>query len=155
MVNKARLTAEDIACWVIKSQRPPRVIAPGWRPGAEERLTRCLRRSYRVELFQPGQRSLLWLSGRDEPGVHAIGSLVTKAHPRPGETRAESEIEVALWLLSQPVPRADLLADHTLSSAEVLRMPAGSNPSYLTHPQFDALADLIAPADLPAAGWSR
>jgi hypothetical protein len=55
-------------------------------------------------------------------------------------------------LLTNPIHRSDLLAHPTLANAEVLRMPAGSNPSYLTPQQWSALRDLIAPEDLGAAG---
>jgi hypothetical protein len=38
----------------------------GWVP---------LRGTYRLELMAPGQRCFLWLSGRVEPGMYAIGAL--------------------------------------------------------------------------------
>jgi hypothetical protein len=37
------------------------------------------------------------------------------------------------------VPRDALVADPVLARLEVLRMPAGSNPSYLDVEQYDAL----------------
>ena len=70
-----RLTPGDVACWVLKSTRPPAAIDAGWRPGTAASLTRCVRRSYRLELMAAGQPCLLWLSGRDRPGVHALGPL--------------------------------------------------------------------------------
>ena len=70
-----RLTSADVACWVLKTSRPPEEIVPGWRPGASVELTRCVRSSYRLPLMAAGQACLLWLSGRDRPGVHALGRL--------------------------------------------------------------------------------
>ncbi|MEX5719680.1 hypothetical protein [Geodermatophilus maliterrae] len=130
-----RLLPADVACWVVKTARPPSAVVPGWRAGEEHAFSRCLRRSYRLELMAPGQPVLLWLSGRDRPGVHATGVVagdVTEDDGRPS-------VHVRVTLLSAPVPRADLLADPLARDAEVLRMPAGSNPSYLTPAQYAAV----------------
>jgi hypothetical protein len=131
----ARLAAADIACWVIKSTVPPEQLAPGWRPGPARSLTRCVRPSYRLDLMAPGQPCLLWVSGRTDPGVHALGSLT--AAPR--EADGGPVVPVHLTLLPEPLPRAVLLADPVARDAEVLRMPAGSNPSWLSAAQFDAV----------------
>jgi hypothetical protein len=127
-----RLTAGDVACWVLKTSRPPEEIAPGWRPGAEQELTRCVRPSYRLDLMAAGQPCLLWLSGRRQPGVHALGMLS-------GPPDVDAVVPVRLTLLAEPVGRAELLADPEARAAEVLRMPAGSNPSWLSHAQFAAV----------------
>ena len=71
----ARLEPSDIAGWLLKSTRAPAEIDPGWAPGEERELTRCVRRSYRLELVSPGQPVLLWVSGRVRPGVHAVGTV--------------------------------------------------------------------------------
>ena len=65
----------DVACWVLKTARPPADFAPGWTAPAAQSLDRCVRRSYRLDLIAPGQPCLLWLSGRDRPGVHALGEV--------------------------------------------------------------------------------
>lgn len=152
---KPRLSEADIACWVIKSRLPPETVVPGWQLGSQQRLTRCLRRSYRVELMRPGQRCLLWLSGADRPGIHAIGSLNSEAEVRLTAVaeRPESEVELSFRLLRQWVARPDLQADPVFARAEVLRMPAGSNPSYLAPEQLDALRDHLNPAEWRSAGW--
>jgi hypothetical protein len=104
-----RLTPGDVACWVLKTSRPPAEIALGWRPGTGRELTRCVRPSYRLDLMDAGQPCLLWLSGRRQPGVHAVG----------------------------------VLADPDARDAEVLRMPAGSNPSWLSGAQFHVVLALV------------
>ena len=129
------LSEGDVACWVLKTTRPPAAIDAGWRPGTIRSLTRCVRRSYRLDLMDAGQPCLLWLSGRDRPGVHALGVLAG----RPSPTNDGPVVPVRLVLLAEPVARAELLADPVASDAEVLRMPAGSNPSWLSRPQFDAV----------------
>ena len=139
-----RLTAGDVACWVLKSTRPPSAIAPGWDVTEHRFLDRCVRRSYRLDLIAPGQPCLLWLSGRDRPGVHAVGEIADGV-----EDRADGPVvPVRLALLAEPVPRADLLADPRMRDAEVLRMPAGSTPSWLSAGQFAAVLERAGPVGL-------
>ena len=135
-----RLTPGDVACWVLKSHRPPEDLLAGWRPGTAQELSRCVRPSYRLGLMAAGQPCLLWLSGRDRPGVHAMGTL---AGP-PGRDADGPVVPVRLTLLPEPVDRAELLADPAVRDAEVLRMPAGSNPSWLSPAQYAAVLGLAA-----------
>jgi hypothetical protein len=141
----ARLTAGDVACWVLKTSRPPSQLVPGWMPGTAQSLTRCVRASYRLDLMSAGHPCLLWLSGRHSPGVHALGTL---AAPVGADADGAPVIDVRLTLLPGPVARADLLADPRVRGAEVVRMPAGSNPSWLSAAQFAAVLDRVADAGL-------
>ena len=139
-----------MACWVIKTTRPPADLATRWRPGTTRELTRCLRSSYRLQLMSAGQPCLLWVSGRDRPGVHALGTL---AGP-PVRDDSGPVVPVRLTLLTEPVDRAELLADPVARGAEVLRMPAGSNPSWLSRPQFAAVLDrLSGDAEVGLGAW--
>ncbi|WP_158550855.1 hypothetical protein [Geodermatophilus sp. TF02-6] len=143
-----RLSPGDVACWVLKSTRPPSRIEAGWAAGEPRVMTRCVRRSYRLGLMRPGQPCLLWVSGRTAPGVHALGELADDVEER----RDGPVVAVRLTPLPSPVPRADLLADPAARDAEVLRMPAGSNPSWLSAGQFAAvLAHLPAAEPTPVA----
>lgn len=131
----ARLTPDDVACWLLKSAGTPAELpGPGEGP---RRLRRCLRRSYRLDLVAPGQPCLLWVSGRDAPGVRALGTVA-------GPPGADDAVDVDLVTLRDPVPRTDLLLDDRFRTAEVVRMAAGSNPSYLTPRQLEAVLDLLA-----------
>ena len=137
-----RLTRSDVGSWLLKSTRAPAEIDPGWLPGTDRELSRCVRRSYRLELVAPGQPVLLWVSGRVAPGVHAVGT-VTSAPTDGGDDGPV--VGVRLTRLADPLPRALLLADPRTRDAEVLRMPAGSNPSWLSPEQHAAvLAELDA-----------
>ena len=138
----ARLTAADVACWVFKSSVPARELADGWRPGSSRAMTRCVRPSYRLELMASGQPCLLWVSGRIDPGVYALGTLTGAPH----EADDGPVVPVRLTLLPSPLPRAALLADPVARDAEVLRIPAGSNPSWLSAPQFAVVLDRIGRA---------
>jgi hypothetical protein len=135
----ARLTPADVACWVFKSSVAPDGLAADWRPGASRSLTRCVRPSYRLELMAAGQPCLLWVSGRIDPGVHALGTLTAGPHEADGGPVAP----VRLTRLRDPLARAALLTDPVARYAEVLRMPAGSNPSWLSAEQFAAVLDRI------------
>jgi hypothetical protein len=86
----------------------------------------------------PGQRCLLWQSGR-RAGVVALGT-VAEAPDRTGPP----EVRVELRRLAEPVPRTDLLPT-PFGTAEVIRMPFGSNPSYLDRNQLAALLDHLPP----------
>ena len=137
-----RLTAEDVACWLLKSAGWPEGLA---RTGDGQRLHRCLRRSYRLDLMAPGQPCLLWVSGRDRPGVAALGRL----GGRPGP---DGRVEVELSVLPAPLARADLLTDARFRAAEVVRMAAGSNPSYLRADELAAVVERLD--DTAAAAWT-
>lgn len=135
----ARLAADDIACWVFKSAVPAAQLGPDWRPGAGRSMTRCVRPSYRLDLMAPGQPCLLWVSGSVDPGVHALGSLTAV----PVEGDDGPVVPVEFTLLPVPLPRAVVLADPVTREAEVLRMPAGSNPSWLSGEQYAAVLDRV------------
>jgi hypothetical protein len=137
---RAKLGAEDVGCWLLKSSRLPDDLEPGWPPGGTRELTRCVRRSYRLALMRPGQPCLLWVSGRADPGVHALGELAGEV-----ADTAEGPVVAVRWIrLPSPVPRDALLSDPAVRDAEVLRMPAGSNPSWLSAGQYAAVLARVA-----------
>ena len=134
-----RLARADIGCWVLKSSRLTDLLAPDWSPGTEVELTRCLRPSYRLDLLAVGDPVLLWCSGRADPGVHATGTVT-------GAVVASDDGPVVRvrWVRREPpLPRGALLADPRTRDAEVLRMPAGSNPSWLSPARWQAVQDLL------------
>ncbi|WP_231486378.1 hypothetical protein [Candidatus Blastococcus massiliensis] len=126
----------DFGAWLLKSTRTPAEIEPGWAPGAERDLARCVRRTYRLDLVAPGQPVVLWVSGRRAPGVHAVGTV---AGPVQDDGDGGPVLPVRLTRLPDPLGRGELLADPAFRDAEVLRMPAGSNPSWLTSSQLAAV----------------
>ncbi len=69
----------------------------------------------------------------DAGGIYASGRLT-------GPVQEESlEVPVELRPIEPPVLRTELLGDPVLARIEVLRMPAGSNPSYLTAEELSGL----------------
>ena len=80
---------------------------------------------------------LLWISGDERrlpAGIHAHGVTTGAA--------ADGVIPVELSPLPVPLLRTELSGHPELSSMEVVRMPAGSNPSYVTREQLAALVEL-------------
>lgn len=155
MAPPRQLTLTEIGCWLVKTRRPPHLIAPDWTAGTTRTLARCLRKSYRVDLMAPGQPCVLWLSGPEQPGVHAIGRLTSGARdPASAEPHDRTvEVSTSLLLLPEPVPRSALRADPAFATAEVLRMPAGSNPSYLPPAGLAILREFLEPEVRQATGW--
>lgn len=138
-----RLSTGDVACWLVKSAGRPAELGP---PGAGvQRVRRCLRRSYRLDLMAAGQPCLLWVSGRTRPGVAAVGRLA-------GPPAPDDRVAIDLSPLAVPVERSDLLGDARFRTAEVVRMAAGSNPSYLDRDQLAAVLERLDDAGLAAWG---
>ncbi len=134
-----------MACWVLKaaSDVPELTGAPA---GAPVHLHRCVHPTYRLGLVQPGQGVLLWRSGR-RAGVRAVGEVLSAP--------VEGAVAVRLHPLARPVARADLLVDTRFRAAEVVRVPVGANPSYLTGAALAAVLERLAPGEeafLPGAG---
>ncbi|WP_432565207.1 hypothetical protein [Kineococcus sp. SYSU DK003] len=135
-----RLTVDDVACWLVKSAGWPADLT-GSGPQV---IRRCLRRSYRLSLMAPGQPCLLWISGPDSPGVGAVGRLADVPD-------ADDGVLVEFHPLQHAVPRPVLVADDRFAAAEVVRMAAGSNPSYLRAGELAAVLDQFD--DTTLATW--
>jgi hypothetical protein len=91
-----------------------------------------------------GQPVLLWVSGRHSPGVHALGRVAGPVEDDGGGP----VLPVRLLRVDPPVTRAELLADARFRDAEVLRMPAGSNPSWVSAAQLAAVLERLDEAGL-------
>jgi hypothetical protein len=100
---------------------------------------RCVQPTYRARMVRAGQPVLLWVSGGDPrrpSGIYAHGRTT-------GEVTVDDEdgpvMPVALRGIYPVVPRTDLLALPRLRDLEVLRMPAGGNPSFVHRDAYDEL----------------
>lgn len=97
----------------------------------------CVRPTYRTALVAAGQPVLLWVSG-SEPGlpagIHARGRTT-------GPARG-GVMPVEFVALRDPLMRSELVGHPGLAGLEVLRMPAGSNPSYVTPQQLEVLVEM-------------
>lgn len=136
------VTPETLGAWLIKTN--PRVSPVDELAGRGFRdvTSRCVTRSYRTDLVEAGQPVLLWVSGNDPrvpAGIHAQGHTTGGLVGADGGA-SELVLPVALEPVDPPILRAELVGDPRLRQIEVVRMPAGSNPSYVTRGQLRELA---------------
>jgi hypothetical protein len=131
------VTPESLGAWLVRASGGEPATKAHAARGFADVVTRCVRPSYRTDLVEEGQRVLLWISGseRDLPaGIHAHGRTTGPA--------ADGVMPVTLAPLRSPVLRSELVGHPDLAALEVIRMPAGSNPSYVTPAQLSALQEL-------------
>lgn len=141
MASTPAVDLADLGAWLVKARGSEPSTLHHVRTGFVDVGTWCVRPSYRAALVRPGHRVLLWVSGsqRDAPaGIHAHGEVLG---PVTGP-REDLVMPVRLRPLSSPVLRDELLGHPVLGRLEVVRMPAGSNPSYVTRAQLAALGEL-------------
>ncbi|HEU4336670.1 MAG TPA: hypothetical protein VFR45_05120 [Nocardioides sp.] len=128
------LSSETLGAWLVKASG----AAPQTRAHVDAGFagvgTWCVRPTYRTDLVAAGQPVLLWISG-SEPGLPAG----IHAHGRTTGPARDGVMPVVLVPLEQPLLRSELVGHPDLAALEVLRMPAGSNPSYVTPAQLDVL----------------
>ena len=108
-----------------------------------------MRPSYRTGLVRAGQPLLLWVSGTDPAlpaGILAHGLTTGPVQDVGGE---EPFVPVLLRATDPPVGRRQVLAHPVLAGLEVLRMPAGSNPSFLDVEQYAALCEAFPQVTAP------
>jgi hypothetical protein len=146
MTSTARaVSRESLGAWLIKGSGRSPSTHDLVRTGFTTVATRCLRASYRTDLVEAGQPVLFWISGdvAEHPaGIYAQGWTTGPAVPDPahhGSGAPALVVPVRLEPVDPPVLRSELRHHPELSAIEVLRMPAGSNPSYLTREQLDTL----------------
>lgn len=112
---------------------------------------------YRSALMQRGDPVLFWLSGPGTRGlargIWGLGHVVGAAEPWSDADRGwwldddarralRARVEVHVPLLEDPVPVAELRAAG-ITDLEVQRVPQGSNPSWVSRTQLDALEPLL------------
>ena len=141
------LTTDSLGAWLLKASPAggalDQVVLDEFRTVA----TRCVRPSYRTDLVRAGQPVLLWVSGGDPRHPSGIQAQGRTTGPVVETAEDGPVIPVRLRPVDPLVPRESLLADPVLAGLEVLRMPAGSNPSYLDVEQYAALRDAFPQID--------
>lgn len=147
----------EFGAWLFKCNPRLRDFQACMAAAADDRITQwCVARTYRATLIRSGQPVMLWVSGSDAggptPGIWAVGQTTSDASATETEGSGEShrdmgqsDLRAGLRLrpLREPVPRAVLRYVPGLEYLEVLRIPAGSNPSWVTRTEFDALLPLV------------
>jgi hypothetical protein len=146
----------DFGGWLFKCN-PRRRDFQRFLSEAEGTTECCAARSYRTTLIRPGQPVMLWVSGSDTrgpmPGIWAVGQTSSDASAGEGDSagghssvprHGDIRVRLSLRLLDEPVPRTVVRHVAALERLEVLRIPAGSNPSWITGSEFTALLALVA-----------
>jgi hypothetical protein len=138
------VTRDRLGAWVVKANPSLTSVASLADDGYAGVCRWCVRPSYRTELVAAGHPVLLWVSGTDPDfpvGFHAYGETTGPCRTEAGQ----HEMPMRLQPVPSPVPRSVLLLDPVLARAEVVRMPAGSNPSYLDRTEYAALRAAYLP----------
>lgn len=135
MAGTRALTTDTLGAWLFKATGSEPSTQAHLRAGFADAESWCVRPTYRTDLVDAGQRVLLWVSGT-AAGVYAHGRTTGPAR--------DGVVPVALAPLDPPLLRSELTGHRDLAGLEVIRMPAGSNPSYVTRDQLRALA-LLCP----------
>ena len=131
------LTPETLGAWLLKATGATASTREHVQSGFAHAETWCVQPTYRTALVEPGQPVLLWVSGRDTAhpaGIYARGRTTGVA--------ADGMVPIALSPLTAPLRRSELVVHPELASMEVLRVPAGSNPSYVTPAQLRVLVEM-------------
>ncbi|QSR30815.1 hypothetical protein CFI00_09990 [Nocardioides sp. S5] len=154
------VSAASLGAWLLKANPTIYPIAEWIQDRPDEPVTSwSVQRNYRSAMMEAGQPVYLWISGdgRDiEPGVWGYGVVTGPCEVGTADSRwldrdaasgagyyAMTEIN----FLASPVSRSALNSDPRFADLEVLKVPAGSNPSFLTIDQARALRELAQAAD--------
>ena len=139
------LTLATLGAWLVKASGAAPSTREHVRAGFVDAATWCVRPTYRTGLVGAGQPVLLWVSGSEAglpAGIHAHGRTTGPAR--------DGVMPVVLVPLEDPLLRSELVGHPDLASLEVLRMPAGSNPSYVTPEQLAVLVGMREELARPA-----
>jgi hypothetical protein len=137
-VARQAVSEATLGAWLVKTSPDASPLAELVRSGFGTVTHRCVRPTYRARLIRAGQPVLLWVSGRDPEfpaGLYATGHTTGPA----GLEDSELAMPLRLSPVDPVVTRSQILAAPGLGTLEVIRMPAGSNPSYLDTTQYRAL----------------
>lgn len=131
------LSSATLGAWLLKASGAAPSTREHVRAGFAHALTWCVRPTYRTDLVAAGQPVLLWVSG-SEPGLPAG----IHAHGRTTGLARDGVVPLVLVPMEDPLLRSELVGHPDLAALEVLRMPAGSNPSYVTPEQLAVLVSM-------------
>lgn len=135
------VSSETLGAWLVKASGREASTRAHVRDGFADLSTRCVQPTYRTEVVTAGQEVLLWVSGsqRELPaGIYARGRTTGPA--------AAGVMPVVLTPLPDPLLRSELVGHPELAKLEVLRMPAGSNPPFVTQAAAGAGGAVPRPA---------
>ncbi len=149
--SRRAVTADSLGAWLVKWSDDVHPVATLIRTDFSTVTSPCVRQTYRTDLVRRRQPVLFWISGSSKlhpAGIYAQGHTTGPAVARgadetssdpAGRGQSQLVMPVRLRSLQAPVLRRDLVQHPTLARIEVLRMAAGSNPSFVTPADLAAL----------------
>jgi hypothetical protein len=132
------VTSATLGAWLIKSSPSASPVDELVRTDFASVTGRCIRPTYRADEVAAGQAVLFWISGDD--ARHPAGLYAQGRTTGPALLEGDQLVmPVRLTSLDPPILRRELVEHPQLSRLEVIRMAAGSNPSFLTRDQLREL----------------
>lgn len=151
------VSREVLGAWLLKANPAVWDVRAFLADGHDRITSWSVRRGYRSALMRPGDRVLLWLSGPGTGGlargIWGLGHVLAEPEPWTDDERGwwlddaarralHARVEVDVPLLEDPLPVAELRAAG-ITGLEVQRVAQGSNPSWVSREQLDALEPLL------------
>jgi hypothetical protein len=131
----------DLGAWLLKGANDRRDLAARFARDPHVNMW-GVHPSYRTELMAAGQPVLFWGSGsahRLPYGIWGLGEVTGPPFYSHEAGRWVVPLDLVIRDQQDWVRREELRGDPRLAQIEVLRQPQGSNPSYLTRTEFEAL----------------
>jgi len=135
-----RVTLDDLGAWLVKGNADQADLAGRFRE--DPRVTTwCVQPTYRIHLIRAGQPVLFWASGsRSRATTYGIWGLGHTTGPAHEEAHGWSiPLDLVIAEPADRVSREELRHDPALHDLEVLRLPVGANPSFVSVEQFTAV----------------
>ena len=148
---------DNLGAWLLKAN-PALWDLSGFLAAGENRITSwAVQPGYRSRLMAPGDRVLHWVSGDGRTGlargIWGNGQVVAPVEDwvdaEPGFWRDDharaavrARVRVSVTFLDDPVTAAELRA-RGMTDLEVLRIPQGANPSWVSQAQLAILDELL------------
>lgn len=147
---------DNLGAWLLKCNPAVYDLRAAVEAGVDYVDSWSVRPGYRAEMMGPGHKAVLWVSGdgrRMARGIWGVGWVRGTVRPADAEgaefwadpgARRSVRLAVPLWIpvLEHPVTVEEIRGAGVVD-LEVLRMPQGSNPSWVRRSQLAELEHLL------------
>lgn len=163
-MTERAITPDTFGAWLIKCDPETKFDLPGWLADGNPAIYDwSVKRNYRSDLVAAGDPIILWVSGNGKKmdrGIWGLGYVTGPVedaiplelnavdigywHDAGARRAVELFVPLDLPVLDSPVLATDVLAAG-LTDLEVVKVPAGSNPSWVSKEQLERLMPLLPP----------